>query len=302
MIVEDPFSRHIPALQIAWDQTSMSSFQTCPRRYYYEIIEGWVARSEPINFFFGRVYHKALEMFDKCIAEGLDFEEAQDITLRVVLEESYGWESFDKVKNRETLIRTVVWYTEHYRDDQTTKTYVDSEGPAVERSFRIEAGIRAITGEDFILTGHIDRLVHFNYDNSIIPEERKTTKQALYESYWSTFTPGLQVTWYIYGAQIILPVRNRNMLISSAQTAVGFSDFGRTVVKRNEDDFNEFIRDVHFQLGLAEKFAEEEYWPKYERNCWICPFKDVCSKPADLRKNALQADFAKRTWNPLETR
>ena len=60
-------SSTLPTLQIAWDSTSLKDL-ICPRKYYYQMIEGWRPKGESVHLKFGIHYHDALELYDKCRA------------------------------------------------------------------------------------------------------------------------------------------------------------------------------------------------------------------------------------------
>lgn len=80
------FSAHNPLLQLAWDATSFYSLMFCPRKYYYEIIQGW--RGSTVDLDFGVMYAKAMETFYKARLDGKSRDEAQLEAARTALEES----------------------------------------------------------------------------------------------------------------------------------------------------------------------------------------------------------------------
>ena len=96
--------------------------------------------------------------------------------MRVALESSgtrdddgfHPWNHEIKNKTRYTLVRAVVWYLEHYKDDQNCKTVMIQGVPAVELSFRFAYDL---TG--FYLCGHLDRIVETEGRQYV--HDRKTT-------------------------------------------------------------------------------------------------------------------------------
>jgi len=141
------FSAEIPNLQIGVDSTSLGNFKTCPRLYYYRHILGYGRRSgagveENPHIKFGHIYHAASERYDQERANGTSHEGALNAALFFALDETWDhernepWQSTEPTKTRKTLLRTLVWYYEHFRDDPL-KTLVLRDGtPAVELSFR----------------------------------------------------------------------------------------------------------------------------------------------------------------------
>lgn len=72
-----------PRLQIAWDATSLSSLMKCPRRYQYEIIEGW--RGSGVDLEFGGYFASAVETYKKERLNGRSKSEATIEALKFVL-------------------------------------------------------------------------------------------------------------------------------------------------------------------------------------------------------------------------
>ena len=58
-------------IQYAWDSTSLGLLKTCPRKYQYEMIEGWGTRDESIHLRFGIEYHTALQDYAISRAKGV---------------------------------------------------------------------------------------------------------------------------------------------------------------------------------------------------------------------------------------
>lgn len=71
----DMFSAVVPRLQLAWDATSLGSLMACPRRYQYEILEGWRS-GDNIDLQFGGFFAKACETFRHMRLSGLSHDQA----------------------------------------------------------------------------------------------------------------------------------------------------------------------------------------------------------------------------------
>lgn len=161
-------------IQFAWDSTSLGWLKTCPRLYFYSMIEGWRSRGQSVHLDFGSFYHSALELYDRKRAEGVDHAEALYEAVKYCLEVTWvrtkcdacdgdGVSNSDRLmgctdclgtgeksnsgpmdwghnlKTRETLVRSVIWYLEEFGDNDAAKTVILANGkPAVELSFRLE--------------------------------------------------------------------------------------------------------------------------------------------------------------------
>lgn len=84
----NPYTDKLPTQLRAWDSTSLRSYMTCPRRYQYEIVEGWRRASGNLHTFWGGTYHAAVEEFDKARARGLSKEDALDMAFDFALRQS----------------------------------------------------------------------------------------------------------------------------------------------------------------------------------------------------------------------
>src|SRR4249920_481864 len=128
------FSPILPALQTTVDSTSLGEFKTCPRKYYYRLIQGWVPRSESVHLTFGLFLHSALEHYDRQRAEGKAHEEALRSTTHRVMSDTWDpasgrpWWSGHSVKNRLTLVRSVVWYLDHFGKNDPLQTLALASG------------------------------------------------------------------------------------------------------------------------------------------------------------------------------
>ena len=140
-------------VQFAWDSTSLGYLKTCPRLYYYHMIEGWRGKGENIHLRFGIEYHQALQDYDVSRARGIKHVDAVHDTLRCLLGRIVDWEPIasegkrsEELKTKPALIRTVLWYLDKFEDDPAQTVILENGKPAVEVSFRFE--MRRVAGEN----------------------------------------------------------------------------------------------------------------------------------------------------------
>lgn len=304
-------------LQLCYDSTSLGWLKECPRKYYYHMICGYQPHGEGVHLKFGIVYHEATETYDKCIASGLDHEASLREAIRYALiHTTYRNEdgivaSFwigNETKNRETLIRTIVWYYSRWHDELTDgdpfQTVILANGaPAVELSFKMELDLIAPNGSPYILAGHLDKIVTFIGSQFIA--DKKTTKYKLESYYFSQFSPDNQMSTYSLASKVVFNMPVKGVIVDAAQVLVGFNEYKREVVSRTEEQLIEWVKDTHHYIRLAERYAEENYWPQNDKACHNysgCPFRGVCSRAPGLRDRVLAADYTIREWNPMEAR
>ena len=279
-------------VQQTWDSTSLGWLKECPRKYYYCMIEGWNSKHKSYHLIFGSYYHKSLELYDLERAKGADHTVALRDTLRWLMKITWEWESDDTAKNRETLVRSVVWYLDHFQAD-TAQTMILSDGlPAVELTFHFELT------KEITLAGHLDRLVTFLDAPYIM--DRKTTGATLGSNYFDRFEPDNQMSLYTLAGRIAYDTPVRGVIIDAAQIAVGFTRFDRAITYRTDDQLKEWTRDTISWIERSYGYVEKNYWPMNDKACMLCNYKRICSKDPSVRETFLNSDFEKRRWNPSE--
>jgi len=305
----NPFSVQLPALQLAWDSVSSGLFKECARKYELAIVQGWQSRERSIDLDFGIALHSARETYYRSRARGTSHDEGVEnavaYALRTTWDEQLGrpWQG-DERKNRFTLVRTLIWLLDEWEDDTLTTLHDASGTPLVERSFRFGLGIHAGTGEEFILAGHLDRVV--DYAGLTFVVDLKTTKSSLDEGsrayFFAQFSPDNQVSLYTFASKIVLSRPAQGVIIDAAQVAVTFSRFARGNATRSASQLAEWHRGFVEMLRDAERYARDAFWPMNERACFRCAYRAVCSLPPAGRASALARDYVKRHWNPLDVR
>jgi|SRR5579872_90512 len=309
-------------LQVAWDSTSLGMLKTCPRLYYYTIIEGWTSREESVHLRFGIEYHAALQDYDLSRAAGITHNDALHDVIRELLLRTADFDPDHKSKTRESLVRTVVWYLDQFKNDPAETVILSDGKPAVEQSFRFEldwgppeklitdyviGGASAAVDIHYILCGHLDRLVRYN--DELFVMDRKTTTWTLGASYFAQYEPHNQMTLYTLASQIVLGTAVKGVIIDAARIAESTSDFARGFTFRSQDQLEEWLNDLHYWFALAEQYATIGIWPMNDVACdkfGGCKFRSVCSKSPSVRQRFLEGTFTKleesAKWNPLRPR
>ena len=297
------FSEVLPGLQTAWDSTSLGDFKLCPRKYFLTQICNWRAKSTSHHLVFGIWFHAGPEFYGRRRAEGQDHEVALRATVRYVLEGTHGWASEDPKKNRESLIRSVVWYLEFYENDPL-KTYILPNGkPALELSFRFNLDFTFGTGEPVLLCGHLDEVVELG--NDLYISDRKTTGSALGSYFFDQFSPHNQMSLYTLAGKIVLERKVAGLVIDAAQIGAGFTRFARGFVQRTSPQIDEWMESTQALLRFAEQCARDGYWPQNDAACsqyGNCIFRQICSRDPSVRGAFLRASFDQIEWNPLSSR
>lgn len=303
-----PFSAIIPNFQTTWDSTSVGWFKECPTLYRYQMIEGWTTRSKGIHLYFGSLYAASLERYAHSRAVGDDHDTATLKMVRWAMENSgersvdgvwTPWDSGDSIKNRVTLVRSLIWNVEDRLNSAFSTLILSNGKPAVELSFNFAA--YEIGGETIHLAGHLDEVVT-TADGGVYIRDDKTTKSYLSAQYFKQYTPNNQMSLYSIAGRIVFDLPVRGVLVRAAQIGVNFTRFATAQAPRPKAVLDEWFSDTERWIKLAKSYAEEGHWPKNDKSCNSyggCPFRAVCAVSPNHRQSWLEQDFVRREWNPL---
>lgn len=296
-------------IQFAWDSTSLGWLKTCPRLYQYNMIEGWRANEENDNLRFGIEYHQALQDYDISRCAGIPHEDAVYDVVRAVFTRIADWRPTHKHKNRYYLIRTVVWYLDQYQNDPA-KIYIRQDGrPAVEVSFRFGLPELALDGHEFLLCGHLDKIVEFN--DCLFVMDHKTGVSSPGDYYFRQYDVNNQMTLYTLAGKIVLNAPISGVIINYAHVAAFTKTakpepFVRGITYRSDDQLEEWLGDLKHWFQRAAEYASDDYWPMNDTACHMyggCRFRDICSKSPRVREKFLQSNYNRSDpWNPLKAR
>jgi PD-(D/E)XK nuclease superfamily len=298
----------------------LGELKLCARRYQLSILQGHTPHHINNHLTFGIHYAKSNQTFHKARAKGQDHVRALQTTVVQTLLDTWDsalgrpWPSEDPNKNRGTLIRSIIWYYEHFENDPLEVILMDDGEPATEVRFRVSLGFNACTGETYSLTGHLDKVVRGAGKTWIV--DQKTTKSSLDPAYFARYTPDNQVSAYAVAGRMIFDEDVEGVIIDAAQVLVGGTRFQRGFIPRNESQLDEWMKDTGYWIRQAERYAVDNYWPMNDKACgnvhldpksgevsYGCPFREVCSSNSpETRELLLKAHFKKRVWNPLATR
>src|SRR5712664_4560910 len=226
-------------LQFAWDSTSLGYLKTCPRLYYYHMIMGYVSKDESIHLRFGGEYHSAIQDFEIHRANGLQYEDALRETLRSLLKRIKDWDpdtttKAGTYKNPRTLVQLVVDYFDNYREDAAKTIILENGKPAVELSFRFNLDFTPVGHPEtqYMLCGHLDRVVDINENIFVI--DHKTTTTTIGDYWFNQFAPNNQMTLYTFAGKVVMDMKIKGVVIEGAQ--VGLEKF---TTKRSEEHTSE---------------------------------------------------------------
>lgn len=208
------------------------------------------------------------------------------------------WNSEHNFKTRETLIRTIIWYLEQFKDDVAKPVILADGKPAVELSFQLPVD------NDITFVGHLDRLA--DYANNLYVMDQKTTGSTLSARYFEQYSPDTQMSLYTFAGKAVFGVPIHGVIIDAAQIAVGFSRFERSFAFRTDRQLEEWYDSAMSTILRAQAATREAHFPMNPSACGNyggCEFRSVCSRDPGVRKNFLVGDFnLGGGYDPLERR
>ncbi len=252
------------------------------------------------------------------------------------------WSPDHPSKTRETLIRSIIWYLDHFKDDPAKTVVLANGKPAVELSFKMQLDYGPGHGQkppmiaesdknyevdlrpdainyvsasgkaveytpsvpmNYVLCGHLDRVVEFTGGTYVM--DRKTSSSTIGSAYFDQYSPDNQMSLYTMAAKVIYQTPVKGVIIDAVQIAVGFSRFSRGFTYRTDSEIEEWLANTRNWLRIAEGYASNGFWPMNDKACHHyggCVFRKVCSKSPEVRQRFLESDFVKNPWNPLVPR
>jgi hypothetical protein len=125
-----------------------------------------------------------------------------------------------------TLVRSLIWYADHYKNDQL-KTFVFPNGRVgLEMSFSFELPFSPQGSNDhYYYSGHIDKLA--TYNGLLYVVERKHTTGSLGSQFFDRYTFSSQVSGYVFAGKVVFESPVQGAIIDATAVAVNSSSFGR---------------------------------------------------------------------------
>jgi hypothetical protein len=286
----DPrFSPVLLNLQVKINSSSLGPFKKCPRYYQYTIIDQLQSRASSVHLTFGTLIHEAIGAYEAKRLAGADHESALLQVVHSVLLRTWnvklgrGWQSGHADKNREGLIRTIVWYLDAQRDSALQTLQLPS-GPAIELRFEFDSGYTASTGERITFYGTLDRLVEISNRPYIL--DTKTTGYKVDTGFFNRFSPDNQFSLYILAAKVAFAVPAEGLICDAIQVGATFSRFQRGIIPRTDEQVNEWLHDAHWWLGQMDSCAQKGHWPMNDKSCGLfggCEFREICGTAPKAR-------------------
>jgi hypothetical protein len=135
----------------------------------------------------------------------------------------------------------------------------------------------------------------------VLPGDHKTTSQVGTD-FFNRLRPNHQYSAYVLGAQQVLGLQTEEFMVNALQvkpkplTARGTPPhFTRQITRRSAEDILEFKLAVQWAVSSYLNWSDANNWPIGNVDACAswggCSFLEICSAPAQLRENLIEAKF-----------
>lgn len=277
-----------------WDNSTISCFQTCRRKYYFQYIRHLRPIVKGTPLIFGGAVHDALD----CYYKGVDREKSAVEAIKL-FKSIYTTPEGDTLRTVENGVKMLVWYFTKYKGEPFTVVGKPEEG------FVFFCG-------DILYGGRLDLPVE--WDGQLWIMEHKTTTR-LGGSYFDQFELDKQMTGYIIALEEYSGRKCSGCIINamepwkevkrvSAKTKQPEDHFLRKPLTKSKELKERFrynvqaiVRDIKWceannEFQEAEKKEACFY---YNRNC---PFLQLCQYGENDK--VIARDYVVEKWEPFK--
>lgn len=304
------------------DNTALSAYMTCPREYYFSMVQHRRSKIEKAALSFGTAWHKALEVWYKGGSEA-------DV-IKAVLD---AWQPHEGEGNDyRTAERCLLDFHKYINDPESPgakagdreQTIGWPSQPMVEISTAVTS-----PGLPQPYAGKIDRAVEEL--KLVYCEDHKTTSR-FDKYYMSQFVTSNQMKGYTWLLKQLLPSKQVvGVRVNLSHILKDSTKFFRQSFLYQPDLIDEWEKNTRrwlariysdylahgleegktpAELGLTDDFAEallaRGAFPGHfgdngcSRKFGLCQYHQVCSISPRLQQKVLEMEFDVRPWNPLE--
>jgi len=291
--------------QFVWDVSSLVSLGRCQRYYKLNNLEGWrkVSRSKDPAAPWGSAFHDVIEVYDRAQFDGRKKSDALRLAMAEALTnkhhlidvfappagENSDESRIDATRTLQTLVRALIWYHEHYLEDNLVTLPAPDDSDSLEMRFQVPIPTHIADIPEYSISGRIDRFVSL-YDE-IYVLDRKTTKKTLNKWYFEPYHHDLQAKIYTWVFRRCFNIPVEGFMVDAIQTTVGHTAFQRYAVRTSESELDEIEEFLGHTLKQAKEMADkQEYMPNFAScgNFGGCEFLGICGKAPPLRETYLQ--------------
>lgn len=282
------------------DNSMLSDFRTCPRKFAYRWLEHWAPAEVDFNLLAGAAFAAGLEAARLAYwQEGKSPEVAVAEGLRALWTVYGPREPANGRKDPLATAAALVYYFDVWplHEDPAEPLALPSGQRAIEYNFvePLDLEHPGEVDEPLLYTGRIDLLVTLN--GAVFVEDDKTTSdiKSSWADQWDLWSQFTGYVWAARRAQFSSPAGVIVRGVSIRKTGPRHAQY---ITYRADWEierwYEQLLRDVRRMIAAY----HEDYWDfVLGYQCQFCPFRQVCKSPEP--REWLEAYFVRRKWDPL---
>jgi len=285
----------------------LRNWQECPRKLFYAWFMLRRAATEATALRFGRLMHQCLAIRYKCKALGRGTEESIRRATDTLIESTFRSVEEPDLDWRDSKLARIVMdaYESTYCYDDYEPIIMANGRPAVELTFAVKLG--DLAGIPVRYIGAID-LVAQDQDGLWLVDTKTTSVMG--EGFWKDIQVSPQLMGYTFalraaGYNVVGYQVNAIALRKPNKSGEANVDFARQRHFVDEDQLNEWVRDVEGQLTGILDCWQRQHWPRHCAHCvhkfGTCEYYDVCTLTSELDQGHMLDSnaFVHNDWTPL---
>lgn len=300
------------------DNTMVTSFRECPRKFLLRHHRGWLHEGDvPVDLVFGLAWHEALAV----IWGGGTVQSATAAFTKVWVEQGLPEPT---PANYQKIIETVSdkktpWIAmemiENYAK-QRGKFISECDSIEIERPFAVPLGLEW-GGRKVFYIGRLDKCVNHKREGRLVVEHKTTgsyAKEGGFRSdYIESFSPNSQVDGYIFAGNSLYQDGIKAVWVDAALCHKTVHDkFKFIPCDRQFAMLDDWLLDTRY--WVQRMLTDIDNWdaqaahafPKNTSMCWMygrpCSYKNLCKFVANVNKpeTAMPAGYKEEFWQPFD--
>ena len=292
-----------------YDNTILSSYKDCPRKYQLRHQFHWRSDRTAIPLVFGLSWHSAMDVVWQHARE-VPQQELPRYAMAKFLEtwEEQGMKAELSMEEIERLNPRIPGVAEEMLHGYLAARWgmiQEAELLASEQPFAVP--VPGLVNVWYV--GRLDKVI--NYQGQTLAIEHKTTTEYKKDGgFKTTYVEGWfsdsQVKGYQFGGALFIPGLTQVWVDASLVHKTVHDKFRLIPVQHSMPLLQEWLKDTQDWIGRLQRDQAAGYFPKNENACMgkfgPCPYLDVCrTTPTEMLPKDPPAGYMVEEWKPFET-
>lgn len=290
------------------DASKIRTYMSCPRKYFFNYVLGWVPNVPNNNFVFGNAWHVAMEHLLLNNYSDASLAEASEMFVKRYREE-LGPETDDLYfpKSPTNGLRGLILYHQRYKNDIENYDVMYTE-----------VGGKVRLGEDAIMAFKIDCIRRDRHTKMIEVLDHKSSQRRIngWDRLWGLSVQLLSYMHALYSLWDFNKIKGGRVRCTFFRSKT--TEFEEVSIRKTPADMESFITDIltYYDMLrkdmylLMETCSEDEpsmpAFPRCPESCYsygrICEYFDVCEAWSNPLQecHTIPPEYHVVHWNPLD--